>query len=273
MAKPRAWLLLFCMVAFPLREVGVAKIPCPVIVRSSVQVQKSSELVLSDLLDPHSCADVLQKATQISIGKAPLVGSARVLDREQADALLHRLFASGSVSASVQASVPERIVIRSADKRSSCAAIASQILGKSPEQSFECGAEGRIPEGALVQVRAKFWDPALRSWEFVTRCQNPEDCVPFTVRSTRSGAVVLASAAGASSVAGRGDGDVLRRKLLVRAGEKALLIWEADGIRSATRVLCLNAGGKGDRVRVRPLTGGGVLNATVEAEKTLQREP
>jgi hypothetical protein len=97
--------------------------------------------------------------------------------------------------------------------------------------------------------------------------------VPFLVRTPGSEAVRISADAKASFSALHGGRDEAPQKLLVKAGQKAVLIWEADGIRSATAVLCLDRGGKGERVRVRALKNGSVLTATVIAERTLQQQP
>lgn len=278
MAKRSASLLVFCALSVLLKADCAAQLPCRVTVRSKVIVEKNAEIVLRDLLASDSCAPVLHKAGQIQIGRAPLIGSVRVLDRQELGTLLQRALASDvSVPASMFESIPERVVVRSAGEASSCAEIIDQIFPKSTDRTsvrrFQCGAAGRLRKDAPLEVSAKLWDPALRTWDFIARCRNPEDCVPFLVRRNRSDALQISTAAQSSSFAGRGARDELLRRSLVKPGDKAFLIWEADGIRSVTPVHCLDSGGKGDRVRVRPVTGRNVLNATVIAERTLERQP
>jgi len=50
---------------------------------------------------------------------------------------------------------------------------------------------------------------------------------------------------------------------LVRAGSKAQLLWDRDGIRMFIPVICLDGGQAGETVRTRPLHGGRVLPAVI----------
>lgn len=160
-----------------------------VTVRASVEV--SGEFSLADLLGSGSCLALRRAAAQVALGSAPVTGSVRVLVGNQVRALAQKVAAGLGQDAGelVTFVVPERITVRRAGARASCADIARSIPGTSTSTSTstaagpaDCGAADRIPHDASLEFSPPAWDPALRSWQLYARCVHPADCVPFLVR-------------------------------------------------------------------------------------------
>jgi hypothetical protein len=153
---------------------------CRVAVAASVEV--SGEFSLADLLGSSGCPGMRRAAAKVLLGGAPLAGSERVLAgsevRTTLQKLATRLWDAGE---SVSILVPERITVRRAGGRASCADIARKIP-RASAAAVECGATDRIPENASFAFSRPAWDPALGSWQLYARCVHRADCVPFVVR-------------------------------------------------------------------------------------------
>src|SRR5271165_2888350 len=163
------------------------------VVRSEVEID-AGVLSLGDLLAPGPCASLLLAARQVRLGAAPLAGSVRVFEGSQVRALFQKLQVQQPQSTELPGSwsFPERISVRRAGPRSSCADLAEQILaalpssslaaGARPVRTVDCGAAGRIPQNAPLALSPAVWTPRLAGWEIAARCAHPADCVPFLVR-------------------------------------------------------------------------------------------
>jgi hypothetical protein len=266
-----------------------------------------NEFTLADLLDSDACPDLVQRAAHVHLGAAPLSGTTRVLKGDEVRARFAALLGqkqswtgdtrlgaeTGAIPAGKTFKVPERITVQRAGGRASCGTIGRQILEALPAleipygQTLECGAAGRIPEHARMELTGAVWNSALHSWDVSARCANPTECVPFLVRISGNGP---AAARAASTVIGQSlppnaamirsnppVGTGLKRDftartspppsdsatLLVRPGETVTFSWEGAGIRLLGPVVCLDRGRLGDQVRVRMLHGGRVLPAIV----------
>jgi len=208
--------------------VSATQQPCNgVKIRSGVEVGDTG-LSLAELLAPGVCPEVRRAAARIRLGDPPLPGSVRVLEgddvRHLVDQLLEQLSEQlpghaqkstmiGTATADKGVQVPDRITVRRAGRRMSCAEI-TQVLSHAlrsrvtePEatgsevadahvsdggvhafenllpQELDCTSALRIPHGAPLELAKLFWDPALRNWEYSMRCVHPRDCVPFLVRA------------------------------------------------------------------------------------------
>lgn len=289
-----------------------------VVVESSVEVA-GPEFALSDLLAPHSCPALVQAAARVRLGAAPLTGSERVLEGEWVRAALMQLGASAGIEsespsqspsrsqAEPQAhsqfefwTVPERITVRRAGQRASCADLSERIRALLPASAARalsgrdvaCGATARLAQSAPLAVLKTAWNPALESWEIRARCVRPSDCVPFLVR-VRAGdggpqkakatpplPAALRAALPGAGLGPDGAGPASSRESaapgpraerpLVRPGQTATLVWDQDGIRLVIPVVCLDTGGAGEAVRARILRGGRVVRAIVVNETELR---
>jgi len=257
-------------------------------VLATVEVPQG-EFSMADLLAPSACPAMRRAAAQVRVGSAPLPGSVRVMRADEVRSLFQKVAPSNQTTAWNLISMPERITVRRAGGRASCAEIGAQILAALPphlstDQTFfpgamDCGAAGRVPKDSPLELARMAWNPAQTSWEISARCVRPADCVPFLVRLRGQGP--LAETEG--SIPGSAS-TIAQRKLLgkawvrplhgpapgrehvrplVRAGETATLSWDEAGIRLIVTVVCLEPGGMGERVRVRSLHGGRVVRAVV----------
>ena len=252
------------------------QVACRARVEASVEVA-SGPFSLADLLAGDACPVLQQAAAGVRLGNAPLAGSVRVLQGNDVRILLESIArAKNGSSVSAVLEVPERITVRSAGARATCAEIGARMLANksdplkpaspdadmSPDslRGIDCGAADRIPSEADLEFKRRLWDPVLASWEVTARCVHREDCVPFWVR-VPSGDFMAAIAPAQSSnpvtlAAPHGVP-------LVHAGDAVTLLWDQDGIRMTARAICLDRGGQGDAVRARVVHGGSVVRAIV----------
>ena len=238
---------------------------CRVTVEAQVEVAPG-KLSLADLLSPDTCKEVVRAAAAIDLGRAPLAGSIRVLAGDEVRAHLEGLILKMLLP---EVFVPERISIRRAGPRASCADLGARLLASaeivpsmpSAAHPIECGAGGRVAQQTPLRLTKAVWDPAHRSWDVSARCIRSADCVPFLLRVPGSGA--LAERALASAAASKGEPLALLEKPVVRPGETVTLLWDQDGIRLTVPAVCLDAGAAGQRVRARIGSGGRTLPAIV----------
>ena len=270
---------------------AVVSLPCAaepactkLAVESTVEIGRG-ELTLADLLAPGRCPQWREAAAQVSLGAAPQLGSARVLDGRRVRLLLEALanHPEQKVEEARGMQIPERIVVQRGGAAKSCADIAGFLAGAAPademagapsgwQEKVDCAATRGIPESALLELSKTIWNAGLQRWEFALRCARPEDCVPFLVwvRADAPRGVVQRTALLAESatraLAKAGSGG----ERLVKRGQVAMLTWEQGGIRVVLPVTCLDAGGLGEFVRVRFRNGARTLQAEVVGEGTLR---
>jgi hypothetical protein len=275
-----------------------ASLPClaetvcsEVAVEASVEAEQG-ELTLADLLARGACPQLREAAKQVSLGKVPRPGSVRVLDGRQIRRLLEGL-AGGSLKETVSLQIPERIVVQRAGAAKSCAEIARFVASAAPAQDvasvpsqwrddLDCAAARGIPENTPLELTKTAWNEALQRWEFALRCVRPEDCVPFLVwahgekttpagvANAQSGAVRRITILAGSSpqlLTKAGESGAAR---LVKPGQAATLTWDQAGIRVVLPVICLDAGGLGQFVRVRLKSAARILRAEVVGEAALR---
>jgi hypothetical protein len=291
-------LIAACIASFSLGS-GISRshASCRITVAANVEV--SGEFSLADLLGSSGCPEMRRAAARVLLGGAPLAGSERVLAGSAVRTSLQKLAASlddagEGAGASANLSVPERITVRRAGARASCADLARKIPRATPAAA-ECGAADRVPEDAPVEFSRPAWDPTLDSWQFYARCVRPTDCVPFVVRlpghenqndareqtgsvaggrrstiasstntSTTKARITLARLAADSSLpSGLTVSGSDRALPLVRPGQNVTLLWDRDGIRLVVPAVCLDRGVPGDKVRARMGRGGTVVPAIV----------
>ena len=294
-------LIAACIASFALAAgVSPGHASCRVTLAASMEV--SGEFSLADLFGRGGCLEMRRAAAKVLLGGAPLAGSERVLAGSAVRTTLQKL-AANLQKAGVPAKifVPERITVRRAGARASCADIARRIARASPA-AVECGAADRVPEDAALEFSRPAWDPALGSWQLYARCVHPADCVPFVVRlpghenkndqdeddageGTRTAAGALRStmvrnkmvrstlarlAAGSSLSSSRAASGPDRAPVLVRPGQTVTLVWDQDGIRLVVPAVCLDRGAPGEKVRARVGRGSAVVPATVVSAGVLR---
>jgi hypothetical protein len=292
-----------------LPRASTGQTPCRVTVKAQVEVTPG-KVSLADLLSADTCPELARAAAAVDLGSAPLAGSARVLAGAEVRVHLQKLAGSKQNSSAwlpamtmpiPEMFIPERISIRRAGARASCAGIrerlltssevfpptpgptntsnsgfgaltsspggarlAGPILAKSLLASLmDCGAGGRIAQEAPVQLTKTVWDPALSSWDVSARCVHSADCVPFLVRVPGVGPSAEHSPKPLSSSSSKALPAASAGKPVVRPGEAVTLLWEQDGIRVTVPAVCLDAGATGQRVRARIVGGGRTLPAIV----------
>ena len=228
------------------------------------------EFSLADLLVPGACPAFLREAARISLGRAPLAGSVRVLEGSALLALVDQAESQGRGTMPLRVTdLPQRIVIRRAGARASCRDLKQSLLAAlsspglrlpSPSgasrsamqisfpEDAACGGEGRIRQAAPVEVAHVNLDPARGDWEIVARCLHPADCVPFLVRLGNHSREMpgLRSVRFLKGMAGRESDPATvmarfvpgHRGQLVRPGETITLAWDQDGIRLVVPAIC-----------------------------------
>src|SRR5580700_8809302 len=159
-------------------------------VHASVDAARE-DLTLADFLSSETCPRMREAAAQVSMGKAPRAGAARVIEGQQMRALLAGL-GSDNAGSTASLQIPDRIMVRRAGAPKSCVEIADFLAGAAPSQddrlsshlwrnNLECGAIQGIAEDAELELIKSDWDAGLRRWEFLLHCVRPEECVPFMV--------------------------------------------------------------------------------------------
>jgi hypothetical protein len=299
---------------FSLAPLSFTQRVCPVRVEAEVEVA-AGEFSVADLLTPETCPALRSAATSLRLGQAPLAGSVRVLDGSEVRNLLRRLSLSvrrdmqpgSGADAQPALRVPPRISVRLAGARASCDDIARRILAgrrAGPPDSAtasgagrplpaaaafphatECGAAGRIPRDAPLELTRTVWNPAQGSWEVSARCLRSADCVPFLVRFRNNDEENddrenrdwenkdRKSNDGKDNDwkpqtrnhAGNFALSPASLKPLVRPGQTVTLLWDQAGIRLIVPAVCLDPGGAGDAVRTRIVGGGRLVRGIVES--------
>jgi hypothetical protein len=281
-------LLLACLLCLSLPSHGLdgksASAECAV--QAGVEVN-DGEFSLADLLPPDICPGFRHLAARLLLGRSPLPGSTRVFSGEEIRTLIKKSLSLGSETTNEppRVRVPERITVRRSGARLSCTEILGSITQASSLETpaaisagslapdADCGASGRIRQDAPIVVAKRLWNPAQGIWEITARCLQPQDCVPFLLR-TRGNPLRADSPPGATvnkNSAGTKQSPLLGTSM-VRPGQSMTLLWDQDGIQVILHVTCLDRGGLGETVRARLQHGDRVLRATVMNAETLRMQ-
>jgi hypothetical protein len=259
---------------------------CPQIAVSARVKTAQAELTLADLLAPEVCPQLREAAAGLSLGRAPRVGSVRVLDGREIRRRLTE-FADGlNLKKTIGMQIPERIEVRSARATKSCAEVARFVASAAPAQNvadapnrrqenLNCAAAGGIANDAALELTRTSWNVSLQRWEFALRCARPEDCVPFLVWTRE-----VTAAASTTQPFRRKTQESNRHQStrisegsaaqLVKPGQTAMLTWEQSGLRIVLPVTCLDAGVAGQFVRVRFKNAPRILRAEVVGKAMLR---
>ena len=144
-------LLLACIAGFSVWPAVSSGQPlCHITVESNVEVA-GGEFSLADLLAQGSCSSLRRAAAGVRMGSAPLAGSVRVIEGSEIRTLLNRVAATlePETRGLSEMRIPERVTVRRAGTRASCADIGARILA-SPSR----GSETRSRESFLSAICA-----------------------------------------------------------------------------------------------------------------------
>lgn len=122
-------------------------------------------------------------------------------------------------------------------------------------------------EGRMLRVAAACWDADLARVEFRLQCREPGQCIPFFAYLRTSERTIFESCRSCSSSA-----SPLPKKVAVRAGERAMVVFVADRLRLTTFVICLERGTEGQIIRVKNQDGR-IFRARVAAPALLEALP
>jgi hypothetical protein len=242
---------------------AAASFSCRAEVCAQVEVQArveaaAGELTLADLLGRDSCLLFRNQAAQVKLGAVPRPGSMRVFAGGEVRRLLEGLGKAAVVK------IPERVVVERAGNTKSCREIAQFVAGESGggPKDLHCAAAHGIPREASLELAKSGWNAAAKRWEFALRCVRPGACVPFLVWAPEEKALVAAVSAPAATREAAAE-------RLVKRGQRATLTWDGAGIRIVLPVTCLDAGSRGQLVRVR-INSLRTLRAEVLGDGTLR---
>ena len=249
---------------------------CSFTIKANVEVAgpelSLADLLLEDRLSGEHCPGWLGAARRVRLGSAPLEGSVRVLEGSDVRVLLLR--AAPAAGELFLDTVPDRISVRRAGRRASCADIARAMSPHSgpiaPESDQDapappatsCGAADRISRDASLEQTKKAWISAGSRW-LLAECVRPADCVPFLVRGPVSDTEPQSTSLLPSLPPVRAATPLPARNSLIRPGQKARLLWDEDGIRLLVPAISLDRGEAGETVRARILRSGRIVRAIV----------
>jgi len=221
---------------------------------------KGETFTLADLLPADTCPSLVHVAAQVRLGKVPREGVARVFDGADLRDRLQSVAGSHSDKLAVDAStISQRVTVTRSGIPSSCPEVVSPFMTKTQNstalQAIDCGLLSGIPSDARFELAKKTWDPALRSWEFVARCTEPQACVPFLIRVPNQSEGGFPSSMGTTSK----NAEPLSA---IYPGKKTEVIWSQNGIRILLLGIALDSGRAGDKIRVH-LKSGPIITAIV----------
>ena len=122
-------------------------------------------------------------------------------------------------------------------------------------------------EGRTLRVASVCWDAGLGRAEFRLECREPGKCIPFlaSVRTTERTMT-------GSCRSGFRSASAQPKKVAVRAGERAKVVFIANRLRLTTSVICLERGTEGEIIRVKNQDGH-IFRARVVAPAVLEALP
>ncbi|HTS05828.1 MAG TPA: flagella basal body P-ring formation protein FlgA [Candidatus Eisenbacteria bacterium] len=259
--------LRLCAVAAELSLMSLATHAQPCRVQIPIKVELQGKTVtLADLLPAGTCPWFVRVAANVVLGKAPPAGMARVLDGADLYSHLQAITKTDpEKSALAGMSIPERITVTRSGISPSCRELVEHLLPNAQNaanvRETDCSFPAGLSRGARLELAKKTWDPALRSWEFVARCSQPQTCVPFLIR--------VASQSEDSSPP---PSDIVptnaKNPAAIYPGQKSEVIWTQNGMRLLLFGMALDRGRTGDKIRVH-LKSGPIITATVTNSGTL----
>jgi len=136
-----------------------------------------------------------------------------------------------------------------------------------PAEDLDLPSAVPAAEGRTLRIAAACWDAGLKRAQFRLECRQPGQCIPFLAYVGTMDVPTVESCRVASHSASAHP-----KKVAVRAGERAIVIFVANRLRLTASVICLERGAEGEIIRVRNQDGR-TLRARVAAPGVLEALP
>lgn len=241
----------------------------PVELRDAVEVA-GDVLTLADLLPAHAPEALRKRRALISLGKVPLPGNVRVISRATLEQALRS--APDLLDTLV---IPNEIAIRRACRRLEIGEVLPALRKALEREGLDVSALRLLSKAELetpvwvasddpgLEVSRLEFDPLLRKTRVEIQATKERHAVPFFVTVSarlETPATSIRPKPRAGQMASRGRSPL---PVLIQMGHPARLVAEGGGIRISTRVVPLERGVRGQRIRVRSLDRGRLLRAEV----------
>jgi len=150
--------------------------------------------------------------------------------------------------------------------------------GVSEEQLLraeEIDLPAAVPAAASRTLRVSMvcWDADLGRAQFQLECREPGQCVPFLAYAEAGRPTAMGEGKNAGSSCRNGSRQRVTpsamRKPIVRAGDRAIVLFRGSQLSLTTSVTCLERGAAGDVIRVRNHDGQ-IFRARVSAPARLE---
>lgn len=231
-------------------------------------VRVSSEAIrLSDLLPQNVSANLRGITESIDLGRAPQLGTMRVLRHDQIAEILkaHPEIAS-------RLSIPNQIVLIRAgyplalsDIRHAVAGFQNETAGLAdfPDSAFDWPRDiATSMVHPALEVRSAHWDAAQRLY-LLLRCAHARDCNEFLVSFRPPESLISKYQLKPASNSKHESTATSSAPILVSSGHKARLVLQSDGMQISLQVICLENGREGETIRVRESGSFRVFRAQV----------
>ncbi len=245
------------------------------LVRLRDVVEVNHEIILlSDLLPLNAAPSLKSASDAIQLGRAPQIGSIRILALEQ---IARRLAADPTLLAVFQ--IPASITIRrfqwsikNAAVRSAISVFLQRWKSKygdlSDPTTLQLDNTGTLQEDPALVVTGMEWDDRRQELQFRLHCAKRALCGGFLAHAGWPPALTAKLQAKFSSgIASNGLGapasGALSSPALAEKGKPAILILEGTGLRISIPVVCLGRGGLNQQIRALDATTHRVFNAEV----------
>jgi len=245
------------------------------------QVEVAGQTIrLSDLLPGDAPKGMLRTGAEVELGQAPRLGSVRVLNPAEIELALEN-----RPDLLPRLAWPERIAVRRIGYLIPAEAIREAIARRLPGgavQSWKRVAAGPLEVRSLVpnpalRVEGTDWDERQKRMQVYLRCSRPSECGRFVVyvdqpqsRTARPEKEVRPASNSSLKRPGHPLDSIEQTPVLLHAGQKATLFLEDKQVRISLRVICLQGGRLGERIRVLDTAGRRVFRAEVIDQETLR---
>ena len=122
-------------------------------------------------------------------------------------------------------------------------------------------------EGRTLRIAAICWDAGLERIEFRLECREPGQCIPFLAYLRTSERTIAGSCR-----SGYRPASAQPKKVVVRTGERALVVLVTNRLRLTASVICLERGAEGEIIRVKNQDGH-IFRARIAAPALLEALP
>lgn len=259
-----------------------ASVASPMNLKESI-VTRKDEICLGDFLPPEATERIRALAAYVSLGKSPMPGQHRTIEREQ---LVRALISSPDLERSIE--LPQSLEVTRWSRHLTRQEIAQAVQQALRENHLGDGvniseADVSLSTNAIVSEDS----PTLRILRFEpspdhtgTRVQiwtaSEPEVPPFWAQvsrpfdefkpiANRKPAASAPPASRLSSIDPSADSPVL-----VKAGVQVEVVMQGRGMRIATSGVALSPGRQGQPIRVRTLPAGRILSGTLVTPKTVE---